>query len=213
MPEPTLLEVVHDGFVRVETWDVGGDFPIEVIRTTDSVSGVLVDIVRKRVLLVSQCRVPMITDDNPTGFMVESVAGRFDVDLGPKQLLIKEALEEAGVTITEDDVHIMNGGVPMSLSAGILTERCYGAVAVIKPEMVKPGDTGRGVKEEGEDIDRVWIPFHTFIHPETIHASWRTWAFAQHLRANQLQQLLTFGTGRSLKPSGYPVDLTDMNEA
>lgn len=158
------VETKYDGFVKLEEHQVPGlKFPIVVVRASDSVAGLLYDRTNHRVLVIRQSRVPMERTDNPTGAVVELVAGRFDVKLGPKALLVKEAKEEAGVTITEDDVRLLNDGVPLALSAGILTERCYLCYAEIAPDKIDEGDENRGVPEEGECISRIWIDADEFV--------------------------------------------------
>ena len=178
----TIKKQHFDGFVKLEAWHVEGQsFDTLVLRASDSVAGILVDRVNRRVLLVNQQRVPMIREDNPRGEITELPAGRFDVDLSPKALLVKEAREEAGVTITEDEVELLNGGAPMALSAGILTEQAYLAIAVIHPDRVEDGDDGYGVAAEGEKITRVWMPLEQFVDPSTQHQCLRVWAAAQYL--------------------------------
>lgn len=176
-----------NGFVKLETWEGGQPFVHEVVRTTDSVVGLLVDQTNGRVLLVLQQRAAMIRDDNPDGAIVELAAGRFDVDLGPRALLVKEALEEAGVTLSETDIELVNLGEPMALSAGVLTERCYGGIAFIRPEQVAQGDEGYGIVAEGESIVRVWMPIEEFISSETQHGCWRVYAMAQLLARRLLE--------------------------
>lgn len=170
---------IFDGFVKVEGWKAGMPHETLVIRTTDSVAGLLYDRTNSRVLQVSQQRAAMVRDDNPDGLIIECVAGRFDCDLGPEALLVKEALEEAGVHITEDDVELLNNGKPLALSAGILTERCYLAFAQIEPAMVAEGERF-GLAEEGEDITRLWVDAQLFINGT--HDDLRVWAFAQFLK-------------------------------
>lgn len=169
------------GFVTVETWNGGEPFDTEVLRTTDSVVGLLVDETNERVLLVRQRRAAMVREDNPDGVIVELVAGRFDVDLGPNALLVKEAREEAGVKLNEDDVELVNLGQPMALCAGVLTERCWGAIAFIKTDQISEGDEGYGIVQEGESISRVWVPILEFVDPTARHDDWRVWAMAQYL--------------------------------
>lgn len=210
MTEPTLLEVLHDGFVRLERWDDNG-FTREVVRTTDSACGLLIDMTNRRVLLISQSRVPMRRDDNPEGISISTVAGRFDKDLGPKALLVDEALAEAGVTITQDDVQLLNMGVPMYLSSGVLTERSFIAVALIHPKGIAHGDTGLGDKSEGEDIDRVWVPINTLIHPDTMFSSMRTWALAQWLARAELMTMINELRDHPWVWSGSPADLTGIS--
>ncbi len=179
---------LHKAFVTLEEWDAGAPFPHIVVRTSDSVAGLLYDVTSDRVLLIRQQRPAMVRDDNPDGAITEMVAGRFDVKLSPKALLIKEAREEAGVEITEDEVELINRGVPMALSTGVLTERCFGAFAIIRPDKVAKGDEGYGVPEEGEKIARVWMSAEEFVNAQ--HADWRVWAFAQFLARRRLENQL-----------------------
>ncbi len=182
---PKDPKILYKGFISLESHQVEGvPFPILAVRSSDSVAGLLYDRNNHRVLLIRQKRVPMEREDNPSGAITELVAGRFDVNLGPKALLVKEAKEEAGVTLREEDVVLLNKGKPMALSAGILTERCYLAYAEIFAAQVTEGDEGYGVAEEGESITRVWVDASDFIngnHPG-LHECLRTFTLAQHLR-------------------------------
>lgn len=181
----TKREVLYKGFVCLEKLTVE-DLPFNpiIMKTTDSVAVLLFDATNDRVLLVRQERAAMVREDNPDGLITEMVAGRFDVELGPKALLIKESKEEAGVEITEDEMELINGGVPMALSAGVLTERCYGGFAVIHPDKVSEGEK-YGVVVEGETITRVWQSADDFIKGP--HEDWRVWAFAQFLAQRRLE--------------------------
>ena len=183
----TKADTLLKGFLQVEEWDGGLSFPLVVVRASDSIVGLLYDATNDRVLLVNQYRAPMVREDNPDGAITELVAGRFDVNLGPKALLVKEAEEEAGVKITEDEVELINLGVPMSLSAGVLTERCYGGFAVIHPDRIAEGDEGYGV-DEGEQISRIWMSAESFISPTTKHDCWRVYAMAQLLARRRLEE-------------------------
>jgi len=148
---------VHKGFFQLDIVDTP-DGKREVLRTNDSVSVLLYDEERNRVLLVRQPRAAMITPENPEGFITENVAGRFDVALSPTDLVIKEAWEEAGVRLNPDDVIIMNDGRPMAVSAGALTERSYLALAVIREGSYDPKERTFGAADEHERITRVWVP-------------------------------------------------------
>lgn len=182
----SLLETVFKGFCKLEKWAATGvDFAMMVLRTSDSVAGLLYDATNDRVLLVRQQRAAMVREDNQDGFITELVAGRFDVNLGPKALLVKEAKEEAGVTITEDDVQLLNNGAPMALSAGVLTERAFLAFAEIHPDKIAEGDEGYGVGSEGENIGRVWMSAEEFIR--ATHECVRVLAAAQHLEILRLK--------------------------
>jgi len=187
---PHLTDRAHEGFCTVEIWDDGHGFKREVVHVSDSVNGLLVDLTRGEVILIRQEHLSQRRKENPTGTETETVAGRFDVDLGPKALLVKEALEECGTTITEEDVQLLNGGHSMSLSAGILTERAFLSVVFVEDDQVTGPETGLGDKDEGERIDRVRMPISQFIDPNTVHQGIRTFAFAQWLRATILFQMM-----------------------
>jgi 8-oxo-dGTP pyrophosphatase MutT (NUDIX family) len=175
--KPTIL---YDGFFKLEAHEREGlPYQALVLRATDSVAGLLYDATGDRVLLVRQKRVPMERPDNPDGMMTELVAGRFDVKLGPKALLVKEAKEEAGVTLDERDVTLLNGGRPMALSSGILSERSYLAFAEISMDKVEAGERTFGLAEEGEAIGRVWMDAEAFI--SAAHDCVRVHALALHL--------------------------------
>ncbi|MBX2813979.1 MAG: NUDIX hydrolase [Myxococcales bacterium] len=181
----SFKRILYDGFARLEAWKVPElSFEHLVLRSTDSVACVLVDKVANRVLLVRQQRPAIIRADNPLGVITELVAGRLDVDLGPKALAVKEAWEEAGVTLREDDIKLLNGGQPVALSGGILTERSYLAVAYISPEHLSGEDHDRfGREDEGEHIERRWMSLADFIADTTSHEDIRVWGAAQYLRA------------------------------
>lgn len=149
---------VYDGFCKVDI--VGG---LEVVRVTDSVSILFYDATNDRVLLVRQPRPAIASADNPEGYITETVAGRFDKNLGVKALAVQEAKEEAGVEIEEDDVLLLNGGRPMALSAGIITEHAYLAFAELNPDRAEEEERIFGVESEGERISRVWVPTAQFL--------------------------------------------------
>ncbi len=172
-------EILFNGFLKLERW-IRGKHDIFVVRTTDSVSGLIYDEVNDRVLLIRQGRAAMVCEDNPDGLIVELVAGRFDVNLGTRALLAKESKEEAGVTLDEDSIVILNGGQPMAISPGFATERCYLAFAVIKSSQVDDhGDTGRGEATEGEDITRFWMRAEDFCN--STHEDLRVFTLMQYL--------------------------------
>lgn len=188
----SLRRILYDGFARLEAWKViGSSFEHIVLRATDSVACVLIDRATERVLLVCQRRPAMVRPDNPLGEIVELVAGRFDVKLGPRALAVKEAQEEAGVTLKEEEVELLNGGQPVALSGGILTERSYIAVAYISSADLSGEDHHRfGRKDEGEDIERRWMNLDQFISDDTAHDDVRVWGVAQYLRAARAEKRL-----------------------
>ncbi|MBT7082138.1 MAG: NUDIX hydrolase [Chloroflexi bacterium] len=150
--------LVYDGFLKVKVVETP-EGPREVVQVTNSVSILLFNPDEKYVLLIRQARVPMISDSNPGGFIVETVAGRFDINVGVTALAIKEAQEEVGATIEESDVVLLNGGKPLALSPGVLTERAYLAMAKVDVPYGEATDRVFGVADEGESIQRVFMKF------------------------------------------------------
>lgn len=147
--------VIYKGFyelVIVET-DHG---PREVVKTSDSVSLLLYDMVNQKIILVKQKREAMIREDNPEGFITETAAGRFDVNLSPKALMVKEAKEELGVTLAESRIELLNAGQPLALSAGVITERCYLGFAEATPVQIEQAERAFGV-DAGENIKRIYV--------------------------------------------------------
>ena len=97
MGKMTETPPAYDGFLKVYVVETPQG-PREVVYATDSISILLYNPDEKYLLLVRQPRAPMISPDNPEGYLVELVAGRFDVELGAKALAVKEAAEEVGAT-------------------------------------------------------------------------------------------------------------------
>lgn len=126
----------------------------------------------------------MSCEANPDGEMIELVAGRFDVKVGPKALFVKEAKEEVGAVITEDDVELLNEGRPLALSPGVLTERAYLAFVEIKESHLLPGESF-GVAEEGEVTNRLWMDENEFIAGP--HADLRVYTLARELETRLLK--------------------------
>lgn len=143
------FKAVYQGFAVVET-----NGRRERVRVTDSVGFLAVDPVRRKAILVSQAREPMMRDDNPEGMLIEITAGRFDIKIGVRGLVVKEAAEELGVTIQKRDVKLLNGGKSLALSPGILTERQY--IAYFEADLGERIDDRSqrvfGVEADGERI-------------------------------------------------------------
>jgi len=149
---------IYDGFVKVDLVQTPQGSR-EVVRATDSVSILLYNPDEGYLLLVQQPRAPMISADNPHGILIETVAGRFDIDLGVKALAVKEAAEEVGAIINEDDVTLLNSGHPLALSPGVLTEKAYLAMARIDIPFGEATDHVFGAEGEGEEIKRIFLRF------------------------------------------------------
>ena len=107
-------QILYEGFVKVLKDKKSGH---EIVSVTDSVAFLVWDSSTDSVLLALQHRPPMGCA------LMEVPAGRFDVDLSVEELVVKEAKEEIGVTITEDDVYLLNNGKPLAVAPGVLTER------------------------------------------------------------------------------------------
>lgn len=186
-----FMETLFNRWLTLERW-IRGERDLFVVRVTDSVSGLLYDQDNDRVLLIRQGRAAMVRENNPDGSIVELIAGRFDVKLSARALFVKEALEEAGVTLSEGQVALLNDGRPMAISPGVLTERCTLAFAAITAsQMDGKGDTGRGAAEEGEDIERFWMNAGKFIQGP--HDDLRVFTLARFLQAYRLRRTRTHG--------------------
>lgn len=166
----------YDGFVRVE--ELGTDIGDRiVIHATDSVAIFIYNETTDEILLISQPRAPMISDENPSGEIVEVVAGRFDKDIALMQLIINEVEEEFGCKIFDHQVVILNRGQPLALSPGILTEKQYLAYVTVTSDQIEKGDGMFGADGEGEEITRKFVPV-SFLE-NMIFQDMKTWALVQ----------------------------------
>lgn len=148
-------KTVYQGFFSVDVVEMP-EGPREVVRTTDSVSILIYDEINERIILVKQARASMMTNDNPEGLILETVAGRIDKPLPLEDIIIDEVLKEAGVRITKQDIVLLNAGQAMAVSAGAMTEKSYLAFVVIKPNQMEE-DRVFGDSDEGERIVRVCL--------------------------------------------------------
>jgi hypothetical protein len=178
--------LVYDGFVKLfKNLSNGHEF----IKATNSV-GVLVYIKETgQVVLVKQNRPAMegITDERGTIF--EIVAGRFDIKIGVKGLVVKELQEEIGANVLESQVEVLNSGEPVALSPGVLTERMYLTFVAISLDQIEQKDRLFGNPDEGEKIKRILMPSWDFIIMK--HQDMKTMATAMYL-VNYLQQIPKF---------------------
>jgi 8-oxo-dGTP pyrophosphatase MutT (NUDIX family) len=149
-------EIGYRGYFTLEIMHTA-DGPREVLRGGDSACVLIYERASRRAILVRQPRVTMIRDDNRDGMLTEAVAGRFDAAYGVKELIAKEAWEEAGVRLDEDRIELLNHGEPVALTAGATDERCYLAYAEVGPDDVEAGEHERGAEGEGEHITRVFV--------------------------------------------------------
>lgn len=157
-----MTTTLYKGFFTVVGVPIG-PITYEMVLATDSVSLLVYHRTRRQVVLVKQNRPPMACTDNPDGKTIELVAGRFDVDLPPTALMVKEAEEEIGATIKEEDIELLNNGQPLFVSAGMTNEKCYLGYVEIDDSMIIQDERTFGVAEEGEVIERIWMNIEDFL--------------------------------------------------
>ena len=167
---------VYDGFLKVDKVQTAAG-PREVVVATDSVAFLVYNKDKDELLFATQDRAPMICPDNSEGTILEVGAGRFDVDIGIRGLVVKELKEELGVTATEAEIHVLNDGIPLALSPGVLTERQYLAYVEVTSDRIDPAKRLYGEPTEGEVIVRRFIPARELSGIE-IH-DMKTWALLQ----------------------------------
>jgi 8-oxo-dGTP pyrophosphatase MutT (NUDIX family) len=130
---------------------------LEVVYATDSVVFLIHVADTNQILMVEQSREPMKNKTNQHGLITELPAGRFDIRLGVKGLAQKEALEEVGARVSKSDIGILNKGIPVALSPGILTEKMYLVYIKINSNQIEKGQRVFGNKSEGEKIRRRFV--------------------------------------------------------
>lgn len=167
---------VYEGFVKVDKVEtsVGSR---EVVVVTDSVAFLVYSKDTDELLFATQDRVPMMRLDNPQGTILEVGAGRFDIKIGVRGLVVKELKEELGVTATEAEVQVLNDAIPLALSPGVLTERQYLAYVEVTSDRIDPTKRLYGQRKEGEAIARRFVPVRELSRTQ-IH-DMKTWALLQ----------------------------------
>ncbi|MFA6588603.1 MAG: NUDIX domain-containing protein [Patescibacteria group bacterium] len=130
----------------------------KVFQTSDSANVLIYIADKDQILLVRQQREAMARVGNPKGWIIESVAGRFDRKESVRRLLAREASEEVGGTIRPKDIVLLNNGAPLALSAGCLVEKAWLGYIAITSDQLEKTDRQYGLKEEGESITRVFLP-------------------------------------------------------
>ncbi len=167
---------VYDGFVKVDKVQTAAG-PREVVLATDSVAFLVYNRDRDELLFATQDRAPMMRADNPQGTILEVGAGRFDIQIGVRGLVVKELKEELGVTATEAEVQVLNDEIPLALSPGVLTERQYLAYVEVTSDRIDPAKRLYGERKEGESIIRRFVPVRE-LSRVPIH-DMKTWALLQ----------------------------------
>jgi len=144
----------YAGFFNVEELDLSyrrfdGSMSVPVNRAVfvgvDCAMVLPYDPVRDRVMMVEQFRPGAYLRGDPNPWTVEPIAGRIDPGEGPEEAAIREAHEEAGVTINE--LRCVSAAYP---SPGTNTEHFYIYIGLTD---LPDGSAGLGGKlSEAEDI-------------------------------------------------------------
>jgi len=124
----------------------------EVYFRPDSVTVLLVEEQKEKLLLTKQFRLPTFLNGNDTGYLLETCAGLIDVGETPEETAHREVEEETGYEIKE---LTKVGGV--YTSAGGLTEFLH--LYTARYESDENHESYGGLKEEGEEIKLVELGF------------------------------------------------------
>jgi len=115
----------------------------------DAAAVLPVDRARDRILLIRQFRWPVF-EWGYRQLLVEVIAGKLDGD-APSDCIVKEAMEEAGVTIT--DLRLVSH---CFISPGAVKERA--SMFLAEYDSTAPRAAGGGHEQEGEDIAVLEMP-------------------------------------------------------
>lgn len=148
---------VYNGFIKVDKVETKQGVR-EVVTTTNSVAMLVFDSTNDLVYLARQPRAPMISKDNPNGFITEVSAGRIDHNASVKAIVVEEVKEELGIEVAEDEVVILNQDTPLATSPGVLTEKMYLVYVEIQASKIDFSSDQFGNAQEGEEITRITIP-------------------------------------------------------
>lgn len=112
-----------------------------------------------KLYIIRQARPPIITEENPQGLIDEACAGRMDKageDL--RALAAREIGEELGMRAREDQIELINAGIPLAASPGGSSEKIYLAYAEIEPSQIREGSEW-GLASEHESTRRIEVGF------------------------------------------------------
>lgn len=174
--QPTKVEIGEkvakfDGFfkldeyrVKHELFEKGGELSKEqtllVFERGDAVAALLYDPAERKVILVSQFRLPAKLRGG-SGWILEPAAGKIDADKSEAQRereLLREIAEETGYQVTK--------AVPIAsffVSPGGTTERIYLYYAEVRATDKVTSRRIHGNEAEGENIRREEIPLEMFL--------------------------------------------------
>lgn len=168
-PEDVVIESCTQGYVRffaVEDYRLrhrrfsGGmsrDLDRAAFVSGDATVVLPYDPVRDRVLLVEQIRVGPLARGARNPWQLEAIAGRVDPEETPHAAALREAGEEAGISLS----HLIPAP-RFYPSPGAKTEYiyCYLAIADLPDGVARPG----GLEAEGEDIRPHLVTFGELMH-------------------------------------------------
>ncbi|MBU2869670.1 NUDIX domain-containing protein [Colwellia sp. E2M01] len=150
------LVTKYQGFFKINEYElqhqlysgeVSEKFTREVFERGDAVVVVPYDVQKDKVLLIEQFRVGALNGkDSP--WLLEFIAGMFDENESPIEVAIREAKEEANITLCANDL------VPIMQylsSPGGISERIHLYLAHFDSSTVENGAV-YGLPEENEDI-------------------------------------------------------------
>lgn len=107
---------------------------------------------KKTVILIKQFRLPSYLNQNPSGMLIETCAGKLNKGETPEESVRREAEEETGYKINE-----IKKLFRVYMSAGAITEILHFFIAAYTDE--SKVSEGGGLKEEQEDIEIMEVDF------------------------------------------------------
>ena len=148
--------LIHSGYYTYMERNIGRGWR-QFLKTQDSLTILIYIEDLDKFVLVRQPREALITYENPEGMVTECVAGRFDKSVTPMELAILEAKQEAGITLYEADIELLNKGKSMPVSPGSTTERAYLAYAIVTSERMGSDQQQFSAEDEDERITRLLV--------------------------------------------------------
>ena len=135
----------------------GKKFAREIVRKPNAAAFLVYDPIRDAIVLVLQVREPMRSKKNRKGVTVEVPAGHVK-GKNTRAEIAREASEEIGATIPEEQVLLLNQGQMLAVSPGWTTERVALATIELKPGQIDRAREKFGLAKEGEYITRRFVP-------------------------------------------------------
>lgn len=158
----------------------------EVVVSCDSAAVLVYNRRLRKVIMVQQSRLAMVSSSNREGIITEVIAGRMNKDnLTLKGLIALEIKEETDIEVSEDDIQIINCLEPLAMSPGMTTERCYLALVEIPagsfPKTFPKSSSSDvfGVEEEGERTKRIILSFED-LNDAVVYDDMKTFGIAQY---------------------------------